>query len=236
MNNERAVIGGNNPPEELPDYDAQLEKLSAELDAQAELGDGILIGDEIENQAQFDQAMQVSNAIKPILKSLEECRVSEKKPHDEAAKAVQAKWMPKIKQAKLVIDTIKSFTEPYLIRQEEERQALIKKKLDEANALKQAAQEAFENSNPTNLEERMKAEELAEEAKISERTAKKVDRSPTGLRSHKTAIINDDFAFCKWLRNNDEKAFNAMLQAEANKRKHIGKMDGVEIITEKKAA
>lgn len=236
MNNERAVIGGNNPPEELPDYDAQLEKLSAELDAQSELGDAILIGDEIENQAQFNQAMQVSDAIKPILKSLEECRVSEKKPHDEAAKVVQAKWMPKIKQAKLVIDTIKSFTGPYLIRQEEERQALVQKKLDEANALKQAAQEAFENSNPTNLEERMKAEELAEEAKISERTAKKVERSPTGLRSKKVAHVYSHKELYLWICEHDRGWIIDQLEQYAQRNIHNGKMDGVEIKTEKRAA
>jgi hypothetical protein len=56
-------------------------------------------------------------------KDADEARVAEKKPHDDAAKAVQAKWTPLLDKCELAETTAKKALAPYLIAKEAAQQA-----------------------------------------------------------------------------------------------------------------
>lgn len=90
--NERAVIGGNNPPEamfpeqELADRIASLKKRS---------GDWLKsIGGAPRTQTEADIAANFKVKFIDLETEAETKRKAEKKPHDDAASAVQRRWKP----------------------------------------------------------------------------------------------------------------------------------------------
>lgn len=92
--NPRAIPGDNQPPEPTP------------LEQHAETIDGLFVeagnwldGSTIANQAQADEVTRLRDMAKKASKAANAQRVVEKKPHDDAANAVQQAWKPLIDKA-----------------------------------------------------------------------------------------------------------------------------------------
>jgi hypothetical protein len=73
-----------------------------------------LDGDPIANEQQAEAVSSLLNRLRRVSKDADAARATEKRPHDDAAKAVQAKWKPIIDKADLAATTAKQALAPWL--------------------------------------------------------------------------------------------------------------------------
>jgi hypothetical protein len=223
-------IGHNNPP-------SAFEMLQIHIEDLISLADGCLTGDPIDTQEKADAIEALKDDIKKARKDVEAARVEEKKPHDEAAKAVQAKYKPLLDRADIAASTAANALTPWLVKQQEERDRIAREKREEAERLAGKAKAQFQDSNSTDLESRLNAEEALKQAKKAAAVANKVDRQATGLRSYWTAAVSDYGALLAYLKKDKPGDLRAMLYEYAEKQKNMGvrSLAGVEFKEEKRA-
>lgn len=122
-------------------------------------------------------------------KDADKARAAEKKPHDDAGKAVQEKWKPIVAKADRGADACKEALTPYRIEKQRIADEAARKAREEAEAKQKAAQEALRQSE--DLEAKFQAEQELEQAKKLTAVANRIDRAPTGLRTHWEAEVTD---------------------------------------------
>ena len=188
----------NNPPA----YEAislHIEDLIAEAQ-------NYLDGQPIENQGQADDIGKLLDNIRQAKKAADDQRVIEKKPHDDAAKAVQQKYKPLIDKCDLAGTVAKRALTPWLEHLEAEQRRISEEKRIEAEKAAKAAREA-EIAARTDLAGAEKAEAarlVADDLAKAAGRAEKVKPQATGgaraigLRTSYRAEITDPLAFGKW--------------------------------------
>lgn len=148
-------------------------------------------------------------------KDADKARAAEKKPHDDAGKAVQAKWKPVIDKADRGVTECKSALTPYRIEKQRIADEAARKAREEAEAKQAAAQAALQQSD--DLESRFQAEQDLEQAKKLTAVANKIDRSATGLRTSWEAELTDKTAALRHYLKTQPDEFSDLLQTLADR-------------------
>lgn len=196
-----------------------------------------LDGNPIENEAQADALGDILSGMKALLRDSEKSRKEEKQPHLDAGKAVDTKWKEVQEPAKL---TIAEATKPltvWRVKVQAEKDAEAERLREEAKAKELEALEA--RTAATSLEDAEKAEELIKRADIAKKTANKIDRGATGLRTSWDAQVLDYGALLKWIKQNRADDLCEFLNTFAHRNIEIakaGNLPGVEAREVKKAA
>jgi hypothetical protein len=220
-------IGANKPP--------PVVAMSMHIDDLFSLVSGSTAGpvttDEQETalDALLDDVRKASN-------EAEEQRKIEKKPHDDAAKAVQQAWKPLLDKCDKAAAAIKDALTPYREARQRAKDEAARKAREEAEVAQTAAQEALRSSD--DLEERFTAEaELARAGKLTA-VANRIDRTPTGLRKYWVAEITDRREALKHYLTTRPEEFAALIQqlADADARGTRAPVPGVVFHEKKKAA
>lgn len=192
--NPRIHIGANNPP--VDPFDGFSVHITDLLDE----AKNHLDGGGVENAGQADAVSALLDMLRKASKDADAARAAEKKPHDDAAKAVQAKWKPLLDRAELAMTTCKSALAPWLRKLEDEKRALAEAARKEAEARVAAAAEAIRQANASDLAAREQAEALVQEAARAEQAAHRAEGDKahakgaaraTGLRSYFTPVLID---------------------------------------------
>jgi hypothetical protein len=197
-----------------------------------------------------EQATAIGNLLiqlRQARKAADEQRKVEKKPHDDAAKAVQAAWVPLIAKCDLASATCDKALVPFQTAKEarqREEAAAARKVAEDARIAALAAHEA---ANPEDLTQRADAEQLLKDAKRADADANRLERQrpqvvtdgrAIGLRSSFRAEITDQTAFARWAwanrRDECEAFFSELAQREG--RRGPVEIPGIIIHTERKAA
>lgn len=203
VENPRAVIGGNEPPEPTP-FEAVSTKI-ADLFLEAK---NWCDGEPLASQAQADEVGKLVDMIRKAAKEADALRVEEVKPLDEQKAAIQARYAPLIADTKsvkgktvLALDACKAALAPWLKKLDEEKQAAARKAREEAEAAQRAAQEAFRQAERNNLAAVEAAEALHNAAQAAEKAAKRAENDMAqvsggsgrrvSLRSVWTAELSD---------------------------------------------
>jgi hypothetical protein len=209
-----ATIGHNNPPAYLAVFQ-EIDDLFAEAKNFAD-------GEPIASEDMHDAISRLRDMLHEAGKRADELRVEEKKPHDDAAKAVQERYNPYIQPKKGKVDTAKSALGDLLAawrtRVLREKQAEAARKSAEAAKAAEEAQAAI-RASAGNLTARVDAEELLAHAKDLERGAKRADKAATtgtGLRTVWVATLVDEAAGLDWAYNRDPAAFKELVQGMAD--------------------
>lgn len=159
-----SLIGHNNPPTDEPLTGFDMMKI--EIDDLYEEAKNWMDGAPIQTQAEADSVATLIDRFSKAWKAADDLRDKEKRPHMEAANAVQAKYKPLLDRANLAKETAKKSQAAYLIKQrnalKEMADAAAKAALDQANAARAAIAEANATAN---LDAREKAEDLVSEAR-----------------------------------------------------------------------
>jgi len=213
-----ATIGDNNPPEAIGPFDA----LATHIDDLVELASGCLTGKPIETQEQADAVDEILADIKKARKDADDARDAEKRPHLEAGRKVDALWKPLLTKADIAKETAQKALTPWKLKLQRERDAEIEAKRIEAARLAEEAQKAFQQSNPTDLDARYEAEELAKAAKKATAEANKVERVATGLRTSWKASVTDYGAFIKWMKTHRPHELKGWLDEQAQRECNAG--------------
>lgn len=195
IENPRAVIGGNNPPPSpFETAEAAVERI---------YGEAVLWmdGATVDNADLADGINGLIVELGKAKKLADETRKIEKKPHDDASKAVQALYMPLIEKCDLAVAACKKALEPWLKKLADEIEAEAKVAREEAEAKRLAAEAAIRARDTTNLAETAAAEALVKAAKKADAIANKAERTTataggamgraTGLRTTYTPVMTD---------------------------------------------
>jgi len=172
-----AGIGDNNPP--------PLDMWAIHIEGLFDLANGI---GEATNDEQEQALDDLLDDFRKARKGADTERAAEKRPHDDAAKAVQVKWKPLIDRCDIGADAIKKALTPYRTAKQAAIDAAARKARDDAEAARVAALAAFQS---TDLDDRLEAETLAGQAKALDVQANKLGRKPTGLRTVWEAEVID---------------------------------------------
>lgn len=197
--NDLSLFGHNRPPPFDADALAEHERRAREFADAA--GDYLDLG-EIASEEDAQRLNDYMAGARKLRKEIDAARVAEKKPHDEAAKAVQAAFAPVLAILDKSVDKVKPLLTDYLRRKKEAADAEKRRKEHEAarareEAARLAAQAAARNDVAGEAEAEAAAKEAARLEKEAARSAKAVVASATGgtrsagLRTARTAEITN---------------------------------------------
>jgi hypothetical protein len=169
------------------------------------------------SQDEADRASDLANRLGELHKKADTARAAEKKPHDDAAKAVQAKWLPVISTAEIFKVLKAAVITPFLVAQDKKRKAI-------EDAARQAAAEAAKTGEPA------PAPPPAASVK-----AGSGGRRSVALRTVKVVAIADRAAVLAFFADNQ--MISDVLQQLAEKATRAGvNVPGVTVTEEQRAA
>jgi hypothetical protein len=169
---------------------------------------------EATNHEQEQALDELLDEFRKAKKEADKERAAEKKPHDDASKAVQAKWKPLLDRCDIAAQVIKDALTPYRTAKQKAIDEAARKAREEAETARQAALAAFKSDD---LDDRLEAEIKAQEAKALEAQANKLDRKPTGLRTFWEAEITDRKAALLHYLKEQPEMFTGLIQQLADK-------------------
>lgn len=235
-----ATIGHNRPADPFVLFSESIEDLLVEAN-------NYLDGKEIENEGQEQAVASILTRLRREANAADDQRKAEKKPHDEAAAAVQAKWQPLLKKADMAVQAAKAALSSFLQKKEGAQRAAAQAARQEAEQQAAAAREAAEKASPSDLAGQTTARVLAENAAAAEKLAKRLEKAPVqakggeravGLRTSYQAEIIDPVAFGKWAWANRKEEYVAFLTSLAIRECRHGPRDlpGVRVTQQRTAA
>lgn len=226
--NPRATLGGNFPPAS--------ESHAIHIQDLFDLIANTVAGGEVTNDEQEAALDTLLDDVREARKAADADRVEEKRPHDDAAKAVQAKYKPLLDRCDMAAATIKNLLTPYRTARQAAKDEAARLAREEADARQKAAQDALRASD--DMQDRFAAEQDIATARKLTAVANKIDRSATGLRTSYRAEVTDYTAFARWAwaqRRDECQRFFDELAALEGKRGPVT-IPGMIVHTERKAA
>ena len=182
--NERAVIGDNNPPEPKTPFDKIMIRHD-DLMGEARIW---LDGTIVKTEAEASKVGLLMASIRDLVKEAEAQRVKENKPFDDGKKAVQERYGALIAKTKtktgslvLALNKCQEALAPWALEQERIAREEQQRKEEEARKAEEAALEAMQ-SRSGDLEDEVKAEELASAAEQAKKEAKKAAKVRGGVK------------------------------------------------------
>jgi hypothetical protein len=133
-------------PGDVPLSNSANLTLQEEIDDAVEQALAFLKQTTIADQISADKAGNWRQRLLDLGKKADKEREAEKRPHDEAAKAVQAKWKPSIDKAADAANTIRDALTKWMREEEAKRRAAAEAKAREENERRQRAQEEREKA------------------------------------------------------------------------------------------
>lgn len=218
-----APMGHNMPP--VDPFDAFAAHIADLLDTAS----GFLDGEPVETEAVASRVSQLMDECRRAARDADAARAAEKRPHDEAAKAVQAKWKPLLEQVDRAVQVCKDALKPFLAKQEADKRAAALLARQEADEAARKAQEALRATSVTDLAAREQAEALLKQSDAAAKAATKAEadrgrvsggsRAAT-LRTYYTAQICDATEAARWAwmhrRADCEEYFTGLAQQAVN--------------------
>ena len=224
------MIGHNSPP--------PFEAFSLHIEDLYSTASGTLTGEGVQNDAQESAIDELMDEFRKAKKAADDQRALEKKPHDDAGKAVQAQWKPLLEKCDRAIEACKAALTPYRAKKLAAKEAEAKRLRDEAEAKAREAQAALATANTMDLEQIEQAEVALQVAQKLSVVANKLDRSSTGLRTYWEAEVTDKRAALNHYIKREPDAFLDLIQtlADRDARSTRAPVPGVIFHERKKAA
>jgi len=214
--------GGNNPPIE--------ESIADQIKNLADIAKDI---PEPKTQEEANKATVIVDKLRGLWKVAEATRIKEKAPHDEAGKAVQAKWLPIMLPAKEEGVALDKRRKAFLLKEQ--------KRLDDERAEKQriANEEAKKETERLQAIADAKAKEegagLAEKVEVAPVTVEEVKATAggdfgrnSGLRKTRVGVIVDFDKFIAAIKDAPDFIEFLDKKAQSAARSQIA-LDGLEI-------
>lgn len=223
-----AEIGHNMPPAS--------EAFSMAINDLFTEAKNFLDGQPIADEGQADAYTAIMDGMKELLRDAEKTRKAEKEPFLVAGREVDERWKAATAPAQL---TVKEIAKPLTVWRE--AQQAIKDaetaKLREEGAQKEKKAQAARES-AISLEDAEKAEEQLKRADIAKKTANKIDRSASGMRTSWVAEVTDPLALGKWAWLNRRDEYTTFLEGLAKREINLakaGQLPGVNAVAIKTA-
>lgn len=189
-----------------------------------------LDGEPIASEEEAAAVSSLLSRLRRVANDADAARKAEKRPHDDAAKSVQARWKPMLDKADLAESTAKQALASWLRQVENRQRADADAARAEAGRLAQIAAEAL-SASYGNLEARADAERLLKAAGAAEKHAAKVGKQKAhatggeraiGLVDSFTPELTDSCSALKHYRVTQPEALRAWLFDQARKDVYSG--------------
>lgn len=233
-----APIGHNSPP--------PIESHRLHIEELMEAAQQYLDGEPITSQAQADDVGKLLGQLRQAHKGADEQRAKEKKPHDDAAKAVQAVWKPLLDRVDTAERVAKKALEPFLEAEGAKQRAAAEAARKEADDKAAAARAAAQAAQATDLAARVAVEALRKDADKAAKAANRAEKDKpmaagTGrsvsLRSVWRAEVTDPIELGRHLWKTRRAEYEEMLLGIAQREVNAGvrSLPGCSIIETRKA-
>lgn len=214
-----SATGHNNPPPH--------EAMAMHVDDLFQLVSDTTEGAEVKTDAQEAALADLLDQIRQAEKDAEQQRKTEKEPHLEAGRMVDAAWKPVKAKCEAAAAHIKGLLTPYRVEKQRAKDEAERRAREEAEALEKAAQEKLQK--PEHLQAKFDAETELKAAKKLTVAANRTAREATGLRTRKVANVTDRRAALNWIARNDADALDAFVNDYARRNAVTRPMDGVAV-------
>lgn len=164
-----AAIGHNSPP--------AIESHRLHIEELMEAAQQFLDGEPVSTQGQADDVGKLLGQLREARKGADAQRAVEKKPHDDAGKAVQAIWKPLIDRVDTAEQVAKRALAPFLQAEEDRKRVVAEEARREAETKAAAAREAIRAAQETDLAAREAAELLVKDAEAAAKVANRAEKS-----------------------------------------------------------
>lgn len=202
-----SAIGHNAPP--------PFEAWSLHIEDLFKLVSDTTAGGTVQNDEQEAALDALLDDFHKARKAADTERAAEKKPHDDAAKAVQVRWKPLLDKCDMAAEEIKRLLTPYRTAKQRAKDEAARKAREEAEAKRLEAEAALRQSD--DLEARFEAEETLKQAQKLAAVANRIDRTATGLRTYWEAEITDRKAALLHYLKEQPEAFSSLIQELADR-------------------
>lgn len=166
LDNERAMIGGNNPPAYDPETLSDLDQRTVDF---LKVTQEWIDLDKIENEQQAGLCADQISGLRELYKEADGARKTAKKPHDDAGKEVQAAFNPILQKIQRAADALKPKLGTYTAERAEaeakakaEQEEQARKEREAAEAAAKEAAESGDINAQVEAEEQIKAATQAE--------------------------------------------------------------------------
>jgi hypothetical protein len=216
--NATATIGHNQP-------DA-FTLITESIDDLLLEANNFLDGKEIENEEQEAAVASILTRLRREANAADDLRKAERKPHADAADAVQEKWRPLLDKADTAVTTAKNALTSFLRKKDEAQRAAAQAATLEARRQAEAAAQAAEQASPSDLAGMTTARVLQENAAAAAKVAQKLDKArpqarggerAVGLKSVWAPILTDSVAALRHYRERQPEALKSWLLEQAFK-------------------
>lgn len=227
MENERAVIGGNNPPDPI---DLVLEPFAETLE---EVGNW-LDGAEVENEGQLSATDDLLKELKKARKAIDTARDECTKPLHEVWKAEVARWKPTQDDLDRQVKCLVAAQAPYKAKLDEAKREAARKAQEEADAKAEAARKAHLAANAASIEEQRKADDLIKEAEAAQKLANRAAKDKVGgMRTIQVYEIESMKEALGWIAKNDRDALSDFIVSYIERHFKTRQIDGVKVSSRK---
>lgn len=228
--NERAVIGGNHPPDPIDE-------------ALAPFGDAIeesnnwLDGSPVENAEQMKALDALQKTLKEAKKAVSAAEESAAKPIYDAWKAEKARFKPTLDDLDMRIKGCAALQDPYKRKLAAEKEEAKRKAYEEQRAKERAAEEAARQARAGDIEAERAAAEAAQAAMDAKKSASAANKDTVkGMRTVTKYEITDHRKLLNWIAVNRRDDLTAFIEewARRNHKENSG-ADGLRVWTQKEA-
>jgi hypothetical protein len=200
--------------------DGSFEGLKDRIEDLARDAEALIKAGAAPDQSAADRASDLANRLGELHKQADQARAAEKKPHDDAAKAVQTKWLPVLSAAEVFKRIKSAVITPFLVAEDRKRR-------DAEAASRKAAEDAAKAGQPI-------PEPIAQ-ARSAGPKAGAAGRRSVALRTVKVITISDRAAVLAFFAENP--MITDALQVLADKATRAGvTVPGVTVTEEQRAA
>ena len=228
--NDRAVIGGNNPPAD------PIDAITAQFEDDRAEAENWLDGKRVTNEAQMKAVDALRLSMRRFRLDLTEGQKTEAAPLHTKWKDALARWNPTIEDATKIEKGLVSLVDSFKKELADEKAAELREKQIAAAKAMREAEEAARAADVANIEQQREAEAKIQEAKAAQKavTESKKDQVK-GLRTVKKYRVSDYKAAINDIATNDRDALIAFVDEYARRNHTVRAIAGVETWEDKEA-
>ena len=210
-NNDRAAIGGNNPPDPI-------DEITAQYEAERQMAEGWADGAPVENEAQMAEVDALRKSMREWRLGLEKGQKSATAPLHDAYKAELARWKPTIEDAKRIENCLVATVDAFKRKLAEQKRAAEREAWEAANKAKREAEDRARAADESNIEAQREAEAAKQAAGDAEKAAQAAKKDQVkGLRKVTRYEVEDHRALLNWLAKNRREDVTAFLDEWARR-------------------
>lgn len=236
--NERAVIGGNLPPDPID------EALAPYGDAIAE-AENWLDGTLVETEAQMKAVDALIKDLRKAKSDLAKAEKSSTAPLHDAWKAEIARWKPTVADIERRLKGLAAVVDPFKRKLAEEKEAAKRTAYEEARRKEREAEAAARAADATDYEANLNADRLKSEAIEAKKAAAAANKDTVkGLRTVTRYAFTDPTEenprggrkdALNWIARNYPDALTEFIDGFVHRNHKAMQIDGVKVWTEKEA-